>query len=209
MALLRNVCLLELRRRMSAGRTFDLMIVFDFDGVNENLITTGKEFCELLSRAPNDWGAVFANQRQAYYDVWALRHSSWCPEDCWQQVHQYLQPQHHRIVQKLLLRRSSQAAVEQYVGRRQVRIAPGESPIEVESAFGGIGIYKTSLLGKAWYAGRDTAGREVCEHVAFNLGIRQAGAKLYVMPGLLNDAPVGHLAPGAGAPARLWDAGAK
>src|SRR5262245_23377265 len=30
LAMLRNVCLFELRRRMSSGRHFDLMIVFDF-----------------------------------------------------------------------------------------------------------------------------------------------------------------------------------
>lgn len=86
-----------------------------------------------------------------------------------------------------------------------MKIDPGHGPIEVDSAFGGFGIYKTSSLCDAWYSGRDSSGREVCEHVAFNFGVRRSGAKLYVMPALLNDAAVEHLAPGSGATERPWE----
>src|SRR5262245_31479097 len=54
LAMLRNMCVQDLRRRMEMGSHFDLMIAFDLDGVNENL-TTGTEFCDLLSGAPPDW----------------------------------------------------------------------------------------------------------------------------------------------------------
>ena len=200
LAMLRNMCLMELRRRMGAGSHFDLMIVFDFDGVNENL-TTGNEFCDLLLRAPPDWGGLFANQRQAYYDVWALRHPRWCPEDCWQEVQLFLRSAPFFLTP---FRRES-TAMSRYVGHRQVQIMPDHDPIEVESAFGGLGIYRTSLLGDAWYSGRDNLGREVCEHVAFNFGVRRAGAKLYIMPALLNDAPLEHIAPGSRTARRPWE----
>ena len=58
LAMLRNMCLLDLRRRMETGSRFDFMIAFDFDGVNENL-TAGAEFCDLLLGAPPDWGGIF------------------------------------------------------------------------------------------------------------------------------------------------------
>jgi hypothetical protein len=200
MSVLRNFCLFELRRRTESGRHFDLMIVLDFDGVNENL-SLRNDFCDLISNAPNDWGGIFANQRQGYYDVWALRHPKWCAEDCWHQVSRSTRG----FVPPLFRRRLWVAAYNRYVGRRQVKIEPQHAPIEVDSAFGGFGVYKTSSLGDAWYCGRDGSGREVCEHVAFNFGVRRSGAKLYVMPALLNDAPVEHLAPGSGAAERPWE----
>lgn len=197
--MLRNLCLFELRRRLESGRRFDLMIVLDFDGVNENL-TLGSDFCDLLSSAPPDWGGIFANQRQAYYDVWTLRHPKWCPDDCWREMSRSM-----RLVPWPLRRRFGAAAWKRYVGMRQVKIAPEHGPIEVDSAFGGFGVYKTSSICNAWYSGRDRLGREVCEHVAFNFGVRRTGAKLYIMPALLNDAPIEHLAPGSGAVERPWE----
>ena len=78
--------------------------------------------------------------------------------------------------------RKNSAAVKRYIGERQVRIAPNQHPIEVESAFGGIGIYRTAALHSAWYSGRDRVGREICEHVAFNFGVRQAGQNFTSCP---------------------------
>jgi hypothetical protein len=198
LSMLRNFYLFELQRRMESGRRFDLMIVLDFGGENEHL-TLDNGFCDLLSNAPTDWGGIFASQRQGYYDVWALRHPKWCPEDCWHQISQST-----RSVRWPFRKRVEAAALKRYVGHRQVKIDPQLAPIEVESAFGGFGIYKTSSLSDAWYSGRDSSGRQVCEHVAFNFGVRRSGVKLYVMPALLNDA-VDHLALGSGTTARPWE----
>jgi hypothetical protein len=200
LAMLRNACLLEFRRSMDSGKKFDLMIVFDFDGVNHSL-TVGKDLSDLLSAAPTDWGGIFANQRQAYYDVWALRHPKWSPDDCWQQVRRWTR---FGFVPEPFQGRLRWAAVERYVGRRQVRIDPSHGPIEVDSAFGGVGIYKTCFLRNAWYSGRDSTGREVCEHVWFNSCVRRSGGKLYIMPSLLNDGDTEHLAPGSGAVEQPW-----
>ena len=173
LATLRNFYLLEMRRRIEAGRRFDLMIVFDFDGVNGNFDLLPDIICNAIAAAPSDWGALFANQRDAYYDIWALRHPKWCPGDCWQQVREAT-----RFVPRPLRRRATAAAIERYVGMRQVRIHPDEPAIAVHSAFGGLGIYKVSVLDGAWYCGRDGAGNEVCEHVAFHSCIGRRGAKL-------------------------------
>ena len=192
------------------------MIVFDFDGVNENL-TAGDEFCDLLSSAPPDWGGIFANQRQAYYDLWALRHPRWCPEDCWQEVGQSLQvwpflPKSFRRplrpFRKLL--RPIRSKAEADCGGAVRWTTPsedsaGHDPIAVESAFGGIGIYKTSLLGNAWYSGRDNLGTK-CASMLRSIPVFVAlGATLYIIPALLNDAPLEHLAPGSGATDRPWE----
>jgi hypothetical protein len=199
LATLRNLCLLEMRRRIEGGRRFDLMIVFDFDGVNRDPNLAGA-LRNAIATAPSDWGGLFANQRQAYYDIWALRHPKWCPGDCWQQVRKSV-----RFVRGPLRRRAEVAAVERYLGMRQVRIRPDEPPIEVRSAFGGLGVYRVSALDGAWYYGRDRTGRELSEHVVFNSCVEHCGSKLYIVPGLLNDAPPEHLARCAGREARPWE----
>src|SRR5215472_11970919 len=90
LAMLRNLYLLEMRRRICGGKNFDLMIVLDFDGVNRSIFHA-EALDKIIATAPADWAGLFANQRQAYYDIWALRHPKWCPADCWQQVHNSVQ----------------------------------------------------------------------------------------------------------------------
>lgn len=203
----RNFYLLELKNRISAGLHYDLVIVIDLDGVNDNLID-GPEFLDALSGPPADWAAVFANQRQAYYDIWALRHETWCPSDCWKEVRAAA----HRVSRwapRGLRGRFNEYAAEKakvrFVGIRQIHIPQDSPPIRVESAFGGIGIYRTSWLSDLWYGGRDNDGNSICEHVILNQQIHRRGGKLYILPQLLNDTPVDHLQPGAGSNDRPWE----
>ena len=126
LATLRNFYLLEMRRRIEAGNRFDLMIVFDYDGVNRRA-DLADALANAVTAAPVGWGALFANQRQAYYDIWALRHPRWCPDDCWESVHQSL-----RFVPWRWRSRVKEAAIARFLGARQVRIPPSVPPIEVE-----------------------------------------------------------------------------
>jgi hypothetical protein len=198
LAAARNLGLYHLRQAIESGRRFDVMVVIDTDGINSQLVT-GEAFLKAVASAPQDWVAVFGNQRQAYYDIWALRHRTWCPNDCWQDVQRaaqcYPRPFRGRAIAK---------AARRFIGERQVRIPPDNAPISVDSAFGGIGIYKSDALCGVWYSSRDEAGREVCEHVSLNLRLRKAGGKLYILPALLNDAPSEHLLEGWGATASPW-----
>jgi hypothetical protein len=72
-------------------------------------------------------------------------------------------------------------------------------PLAVESAFGGLGFYKTSWLSKNPfpYVGDQTKlimrstgphllRRQVAEHVSFHAGLRSVGAKLWIHPALIN-----------------------
>jgi hypothetical protein len=198
LAAARNLGLHHLRQAMESGARFDLMVVIDTDGINSQLVT-GDTFVKALASAPQDWVALFGNQRQAYYDIWALRHRKWCPGDCWQDAQraaQYYPPPFRR--------RAFAKAAKRFVGERQVRIPPGTDPISVDSAFGGIGIYRSAALSGVWYCGRDAAGLEACEHVSLNRGLREAGGRLYILPALLNDAPSEHLVAGSGATGRPW-----
>lgn len=211
LAMVRNLCLAELQRRASIGILYDVLLVLDMDGVNAKL-TTGQEFVYALNCAPPDWAAVFGNQRQAYFDVWALRHETWCPNDCWKEVNATAKAASRwapRDLRGRLYEYAARRARTQLVGKKQVHIPPEAPPIRVESAFGGIGIYKTSWLTNVWYGGRDNDGHETCEHVVLNRQIHTRGGKLYILPKLLNDAPSEHLHPGSGSDERPWQPSAQ
>jgi FkbM family methyltransferase len=165
--------------RKSRYRNFDHLIVLDLDDVNAKPIDRAA-----LTRAitfideSSERQAAFANALPVYYDIWALRHTLWCPKDCWDG-------------------RDGEAPdgwAEREVYARQRFISSDTPPIPVESAFGGMGIYRMSSALSSRYVGINSSGREVCEHVAFNQGVGRHGS-LYVLPSLTVTAPVGHLSP--------------
>jgi hypothetical protein len=115
-----------------------------------------------------------ANQGDYYYDVWTIRHPQWCPGDCWRE---------HELLVPLLGR---EGADEVAIFSRMVHIAPTRPWIEVDSAFGGLAIYRRASIGSARYVGLDEQGREVCDHVGLNLSMRAAGRRIFINPALIN-----------------------
>ncbi|MCJ9670597.1 MULTISPECIES: glycosyltransferase family 2 protein [unclassified Neorhizobium] len=185
LAVARNLYMTAFRDDLQKGIHHDLLIVLDLDGVNANLVEE-PELSNAINSAPDDWAGLFANQRDWYYDIWALRHPSWCPTDCWKEVREARRARFNR-------KKKIKAAVEQFVTGRQKKISPDDKPIPVQSAFGGFGIYRTEFLRHGLYLGLDGQGEEVCEHVALNESIGRQGGKLYIVPSLLNDTPPEHV----------------
>jgi glycosyltransferase involved in cell wall biosynthesis len=185
LAVCRNICLSEWKRDIRSGCSYDYLIVLDLDGLNANLIDE-PNFSAAILAAPQEWGGLFANQRDKYYDIWALRHSEWCPNDCWQEVSIYTK----RF--PILRKRREKIAIARYVRSRAIHIPPDSAPIQVQSAFGGFAVYRPKYLRDAYYLGLTHSGDPVCEHVPFHEMIRANGAKLYILPSLLNDSPAEH-----------------
>lgn len=168
---------------------WDFVIVIDLDGPNANLNIDWFEY--VFPHLDISWSALFANQQLAYYDIYALRHPVWCPHDCLAEVHTALP----RGVQRLprigpLLRRKAE---ERFIQLRQYRIPYSCPPIRVQSAFGGLAIYRADSVVNSWYGSRLRNGKNVCEHVIFNRTVEQRGRNLFIIPSLLNDAPPEHL----------------
>jgi hypothetical protein len=158
----------------------DYVAIADLDGVNDAL--TSEAVGTAFER--EDWTAVTANQTDAYYDIWALRHPAWSPCDCWESV-RFLRA--HGIDPK--------HAQMSAVYSRMIQIPPAAPWIEVESAFGGLAIYKRSALVGARYVGTTADGREVCEHVSLNAHIRKSGGRIFVNPAMINCHTNDHIAP--------------
>jgi len=187
LAFARNTYISELMRFDNVD--YEIVCIMDMDGPNESISATdvATQINEL-----RDWSALFANQRVAYYDIFALRHTKWCPNDCWQEVGATSWFPFGSI--------QRQRAIRRLVYSRQYLISPSTPMLEVDSAFGGFGIYRKQAIRGCWYGGRDKKGREICEHVVFHQQMRANGRRLFIAPALLNDAPPEHLGPGSGQP---------
>ena len=167
----RNACLDELAANpIYAGASH--MIMVDLDGMCRHLSREALASCWAADAPP--WDVCGANQGDYYYDVWTIRHPQWCPGDCWRE---------HEALVPLL---GKAAADEVAIFSRMVHIAPTRPWIEVDSAFGGLAIYRRAAIGAARYVGLDEQGREVCDHVGLNLAMRAAGRRIFVNPALIN-----------------------
>jgi hypothetical protein len=177
---------------------YDHLVVVDLDDVLA-APTSPEAFAKVarwLDAGPLR-GGVFANGVPRYYDIWALRHRRWCPHDCWHPVW-FRGPEQDEHDLKI-----------REVFARMVKIPRWMPPIRVLSAFGGIGIYKLKFATAARYVGVDARGREICEHVAFNAGVCDAGGHLYIFPGLTVRSPSEHIDQFGNLPERLRPAMAR
>ncbi len=182
---------LELIKTYKDYRDYDLMIVLDMDDAGSYPLDVAevKKAIDFLA-AESDRAAVFANQIGTYYDVWTLREPKLCPGDAWEEVMDYVAK--HKV--------SPEEAHAQTFAKRVHSFPPTMAPFEVESAFGGLGIYKMGYviknpnpyLGSKMKAVPTDDGSfaiarwQVCEHVHFNHGIRSIGGRLFIMPSLIN-----------------------
>jgi hypothetical protein len=182
---------LELIKTDSKLRDFDFLVVLDMDEVNSyqiesNNFTYALSFLnDSASRA-----AVFANQQGGYYDLWALRSNELCPVDVWQEVLDYAHV--HKV--------SDEEAFSKTFAKRFLNLENYKDPIEVDSAFGGLGIYKMQFvlgninpyLGSKIKVLRNDGEQfqvlrtQICEHVHFHDGIRNQGGSLFIFPSLIN-----------------------
>jgi GR25 family glycosyltransferase involved in LPS biosynthesis len=162
--------------------SYDELVVMDLDAINGPPVDPGAfEAASSFLHADEATSAVFASSKPVYFDIWALRHPIWCPNDCWAEVMAARGMPHEEAVQR-------------YVYARQIPLDPDRPPIPVLSAFGGLGIYRMDRVLQQEYIGLTSVGTEVCEHVSLNLGLSRTG-RLYVFPRLQCEVPEEHRQP--------------
>lgn len=170
MARARNVYLEELRTNTAYSK-FDYVVVADFNKLNNLINAEAIESC--FKR--DDWDVCCANQDGPYYDIWALRHHLWSPNDCWQEL-EFLRKYISYPERSLYLALHS----------RMIKIPRNSEWIEVDSAFGGLAIYKRDVLTLSSYSAYDEYGNITCEHVPLHKGLRQRNKKIFINPSLIN-----------------------
>ena len=159
----------DIARELDGG--FDYVAVADLDGVNSQINNEAVSSCW----REHKWDVCTANQERGYYDIYALRHASLAPRDCW--------------LEYLELRREGlhpMKALNEAVFVRQVHIPKDSKWIKVDSAFGGLAIYTTEAFLAGRYSSRTLSGEVVCEHVPFHQSIREKGKQVFINPQLIN-----------------------
>ena len=149
----------------------DYLLPIDLDGMCDLLTEEGVLSCW----ERDDWGAVFANQAGPYYDLSALRHPEWQANNCWDEF---------AFLTKVL--GSEELAMERAIYNKMITIPKDFSWIKVESAFGGLGIYKKAALSGAQYVAFDQTGKEQLEHIHFNSMVRKNGYSIFINPRMIN-----------------------
>jgi len=155
---------------------FDYMIMVDLDTVVKNL--QGSMINTIINKySSTQWDVLTANSDKKYYDIWALRvnkdiwdtslHTKLWKEpidyDCW------------------MMKNASK-----YVMGNKIDI-PSSFPslIPVNSAFGGLGIYKISALKGCEYSAAFEDSL-TCEHVYFHSQIINVNnGKIFICPDLI------------------------
>ena len=152
------------------ARDEDFVVIADLDGANADL--TRLRFETIWART--DWDVCTANQLFAYFDIWALRAKGWSDIDWMEEYNQLV---------KGGMR--SQKALRIALYAKMKHIGEKSDWISVDSAFGGLGVYRFRAIRGLRYLG-ELNGREICEHVPFHRSIKEKGGRIFIVPGLIN-----------------------
>lgn len=154
--------ILDKMREINKNGYYDYFIILDIDDVNSSgIFVDSIETCF----EHENWDVLTGNQSGIYYDLWALRKKDDMEYDCWEKVRNRYNP----------------FAVKKYVHSNLKNYPQTTELLEVDSAFGGAGIYKIqSIPEHCRYVGQHTNGKEKCEHVEFNECIKKNGGTIFI-----------------------------
>lgn len=166
---------------------WDYVLVADLDGMCKDLNANAVISCfESM-----EWDALFANQPGGYYDITALRHQYWCPDDCMQELiwRKSLIPKRNfsrfNFVRNAKIVLDYDKARNLAVYKKMLVLDPTADWIPVESAFGGLGLYRTNCFMIHDYGEQGSTSEN--EHVTFHRALRKQNFRLYINPRLVNN----------------------
>jgi hypothetical protein len=167
----------------------DFVVVADLDGMNSRISAKALKSCFIRS----DWGVVLASQTGGYYDLLALRHPTWCPQDVLVEL-QNLKASIDKtplplfaVIRRLKRRLEYDRARKTAIYSKMVRFKKSHQWIEVNSGFGGLGIYKANIFAKYNYSLCEGDLDYESEHVALSMRIIESGEKIFINPRLINN----------------------
>jgi hypothetical protein len=165
-------------------RKWNYIVVADLDGMNSQVTTAGVK--SSISKM-NDWDALFANQKHGYYDLFALRSSDWVECDLLKilRVDEGASEEKSQKRNPLGYLRNQKIRQEVLYSKMR-RISPNSEVIRVDSAFGGLGVYKTEMFLKFDYSLKDGKLPDGSEHLTFHKKCIDDGFSLGINPEMIN-----------------------
>ena len=122
---------------------------------------------------------MFPANTDKYYDIWALRHPDICAGDYEREINAMSPVLSNEMIFEARLK---------HIQRMDFKKLNGW--LQVSSAFGGMGLYKTQKFINSNYFGVK-GGQEVADHVAFHLKAVNSGAQLFINPFFVVDSKLG------------------
>jgi hypothetical protein len=163
-------------------RDCDLIVVADLDGINTKI--KASSFITAL-KTEISWDVLTANQAAPYYDILALRHPMWSPNS-WLLEYNWLKP----II-------GESKALRHALSDRMIKIPTSTPPIEVDSAFGGLGLYKRWIFEEFDYSKDIQESNFEIDHVTLHRKAKNSGARIFIHPELVNASWTSHSRNGA------------
>jgi hypothetical protein len=163
----------------------DYVIVADMDGINSALSKYSINSCF----QGNNWDCLFSNQLLGISDLLALRANDWVQGDYLIELEKSRiglrnMPESDNVFRKVFQYLRYDKTRKEVIYKRMRSVGVGKTLIPVDSAFGGIGIYRSWCFFREDYA--DEQSPQECEHVSFHKKLQLAGAKLYINPRFIN-----------------------
>jgi hypothetical protein len=196
LAFCRNLILHELRK--PDYHEFDVVIMLDMDEVNASPIDIVGFTSALNFLVNTESAAAVTAYQDPYYDLWALRHAKYFPVDIW----------HECLRLSLEEGTTDQSVYSATLGRYPLDFLIQGQPVEVDSAFGGLGVYKRPSIATnpCGYIGEydffsDTGSTlqfgkvQQCEHVSFHSGFKMSGKSVVIFPEMKNRGISGKINP--------------
>jgi hypothetical protein len=168
LAFCRNAYVKEMREN-KIYKDVDFVAIVDFD-INNNRLRLN-ELKKLIGK--HSWDAIFANQTGRYYDIYALRKKGWVENDCFDDY------------KKFSMSMSSQDAKELAIWSKMRKIGKNSPIIPVDSAFGGLGIYRKNVFMNFDYSLLNEKIHE-SEHVSLHKKITDSNGLLFIVPNMTN-----------------------
>ena len=175
-------------RENYTAHLWDYVVVADLDGMNKKIKSAGINSCFLSTIS---WDAVFANQKYGYYDIYALRHAVWMQYDCFRVLNIMKKKLGlwllARPIRSFLFKRIYFDQLrKKLIYNKMFKIPVTSEWIQIDSAFGGLAIYRTELFLKNDYSMICDRGFIRSEHIDFHEKCIKDDYKLFINPKLIN-----------------------
>lgn len=182
----RNIYVDFIRQNFQRSK-WQYVAVADLDGMNKNLKRMAVDSC---FETEIKWDGIMANQKNGYYDIYALRAKNWVETDCFYELENLKksspQPKifKNRLINLFFNFNHFDNLRNQAIFSKMKVISKTTKPIKVESAFGGFAIYKTAVFLKSDY---NSSNYKESEHVEFHKKLTKLGFNFFINPKLINN----------------------
>jgi len=166
---------------------WDYIVVADLDGMNGALTKAAVKSC--FTRL--DWDCCLSNQTGGYYDIFALRESTWQPRNYFEEVEvarakiRNLELRKPFFLDRFRLLLLDDSIKRNAIYAKMKRIPKGSSWVAVDSGFGGLAIYKPHVFLSFDYSKLNSQSRD-SEHVDLHLRMKDDGNKIFINPDFVN-----------------------